>query len=617
VTWRDVTIVAFGLAAVAYGLLALSVWTNRQAVGAYQLIVMLLSVKVWCICYAVELSSHTLGVAQWWSGLKYIGIVLLPPALWSYVLEYTGRGRLSRRTFALLMIHPVVILTILAVQPWRWLLQAYTTPPVRMFDAPVPSAGSKFFWVHAAYVSALMLSAVFTLLARMAAIAPRYRRAGALLIVASLVPFVGNVLWNGGLVGDIPDPTPLLFLITAVVLVWGFFWMRGLDLTPIAQDMVVEQMAEGMLVLDVYGRVAEVNAAGAAIVGKPRGLMIGRYAVDLLPGLQPVLEKAEVETGDGRVEDELPLPPARDVAVSLTGVTDPMGRRIARLAVLRDVTERNRTERQVRELLDEQTHLSETLRQSLLPASLPEVPGLRLAARSVPSARGGGVGGDFYDVHPVGDAVNAFVLGDVSGKGVHAAVVTSMARYTVRTLSAQGWSPREVLQQLNRALQTPDDVERFCTVLYGQVTSRSQPSTDVTGDLVAGPGPGVRLVITLGGHPPPLLRRRDRSVRPIGVPGTALGLLPAVDVREVAVDLAAGDVLLAYTDGVTEARDGSEEFGEERLATVLSEVPAGLGPDAVDGRPGLADAVADAVLQAVSAFSPERDDVALLVLAAT
>jgi sigma-B regulation protein RsbU (phosphoserine phosphatase) len=188
-----------------------------------------------------------------------------------------------------------------------------------------------------------------------------------------------------------------------------------------------------------------------------------------------------------------------------------------------------------------------------------------------------------------------------------------MARYTVRTLSAQGWPPHEVLQQLNRALQTADDPERFCTVVYGQVhpPAVSDPSTDPAGS--------VRVVLALGGHPPPLLRRRDRSVHSVGRPGTVLGLLPVVEVHEVTVDLAAGDVLLAYTDGVTEARSGAELFGEQRLAEVLAGVDDNDFDPGADGHPPagqLADAVADAVLRAVEVFSSERDDVALLVVAA-
>jgi serine phosphatase RsbU (regulator of sigma subunit) len=247
------------------------------------------------------------------------------------------------------------------------------------------------------------------------------------------------------------------------------------------------------------------------------------------------------------------------------------------------------------------------------------------------------VSGDFYDVHPAGPGRSAFVLGDVSGKGVHAAIMTSMARYTARTLSAQGWRPRQVLEQLNEALLARDDPERFCTVVYGHVEQHLPPPD--------GPG-GVRLTLALGGHPPPLLRRRDRSVQPVGTPGTALGLIPAVEIHEVHLDLAAGDVLLAYTDGVTEARRGTQQFGDERLAVVLAKVGAppprqggapleeelrrgggvgvGVGVDlevrtGADGgaRAGreLAEEVAEGVLDAVTNYASSRDDVAVLVLA--
>jgi serine phosphatase RsbU (regulator of sigma subunit) len=671
VSWSAWLICALVAGGVGYLSLAGFVWANREGIGSRPLVLMLLAVKVWSLCYALELSSRSIEVAQWWSVLKYTGIVALPPALWSFVYAYTGRGRLSPRALRLMMIHPVVVMILLFLPllvphvPYALLLQEYGDPPDKLLGAPVPGAAPPLFWVHAAYVYGLMLSADFVLLARLTKIARPYRRQGTLLIAASLLPCFGNIGYNAGLFRDgLIDPTPFLFGVTAVVLVWGFFRLRLLDLTPVARGIVIEQMADGVMVLDVYGRIADVNAAAAAIVSHPRRGLVGRYAVEVVPGLGPLLEKADAEPRTGTVEDEVrlqparvqrsavrsisempgeerPVPvaegPARDIAASITWVTDQLKRPIARLVVLRDVSERNRTEHRLRELLDEQTRLSETLRQTLRPASLPHLPGLRLAARSVPSAREGGVGGDFYDVHPVGDGVSAFVLGDVSGKGVHAAVVTSMARYTVRTLSAQGWRPREVLQQLNRALQTADDPERFCTVVYGQVhTPASTARRSSAGEplLAQYPAPepemhapgGIRVVLTLGGHPPPLLRRRDRSVHPVGEAGTVLGLLPTVDVREVTVHLAAGDVLLAYTDGVTEARCGDEQFGEQRLADVLAgvehlEAEPGLencsSPDGTGPAAHLADRVADAVLRAVNVFSSERDDVALLVLAAT
>jgi serine phosphatase RsbU (regulator of sigma subunit) len=190
-------------------------------------------------------------------------------------------------------------------------------------------------------------------------------------------------------------------------------------------------------------------------------------------------------------------------------------------------------------------------------------------------------------------------------------VVTALARYAVGTLSAQGWSPRRVLERLNQTLRDPDDPERYATAVYGVLSARaarypeagaSSPEAGVPSPEAAGEG-GFTLDLALGGHPAPLLRRRDGTVAEVGRHGTALGLLPEVEIHEERVHLERGDVLVAYTDGVTEARHGAEFFGERRLI------------QAVLGAGSTADDVADAVLSAVRAFAPDQDDVALLVLA--
>ena len=619
--WPAALVALLLIGSTGYSGLAAYVWVRRSVVGSRPLVVMLLAVKVWTICYALELSCRTVEAARWWSALKYVGVVALPPALWSFVLQYTGRGRLRRGVLAALLVEPVLVLGALAIPDQRVKLQIYGDPPRHLLGAPVPDSGGPWFWVHAGYTYVLMLGAVFYLMVQLSRVAHAYRRQGMVLIAASLTPFVGNLLFNLGWLGaGTPDPTVVLFGLTAVVLVWGFFRLRLLDLVPVARGALLEQMSDGVLLLDAYGRVIDANPAGESMLAVPHGQLVGRSAADLLPGLSPVISVRGARnvpgTGGGLpaapAHREVRLPdtgpdaaiPGRDLSVTVTSVTDPAGRQTAQLLVLQDITDRKRTERRVRELLDEQTQVSQTFRQTLRPASLPEVPGLRLVARSIPAGRGGGVSGDFYDVHPAGAGRSAFVLGDVSGRGVQAAVVTSMARYTVRTLSSQGWSPREVLDQLNRAMLATDDLERFCTVVYGQVVAD---------------GPGVRLVLALGGHPQPLLRRRDATVEPVGEPGTALGLLATIDVHEVSVELASGDLLLAYTDGVTEARRQREQFGEERLAKVLADsggaVPAGGGPVGHQLAGELAADVADGVIAAVEAFAQERDDMALLVLA--
>ena len=582
-----------GLAA-GYLALAGYVWRLRAVAGARPLIVMILAVVVWTVFYGLELASTDQRWAFAWSGLKFIGIVALPPAWLTFVLQYTGRrGPLPRRLLALLLVEPAVVLGLLAVPQTAHLIHFYEQKPPTIFGSPIVSSGTLFDY-HAAYVYLMMAYAAGLLAWRLVRVARPYRRAAAAIVAASALPLLGNLLYNVALWRiPIPDPTPLLLGVTGVTLVWGFLRLRLFDVTSVARDAVVEQMADGLLVLDPYGRVVDANPAGSSLLRIAVADLVGRRLGDLVPSARHLVDGPS-GGGEGRVRmaGSEPWQPETDLSVRVNDVLDEAGRRTARVVVLRDITDRIRDERRLRELLDQQTELNTTLQQGLRPASLPAVPGLELAARSIPAARGGQLSGDFYDVHRAGEQRWAFVLGDVSGKGVHAAVVTSLARYTVRTLSAQPWPPRDVLRQLNQALRAgTEDPERFCTVAYGQVASR--------------PEGGVRLVLALGGHPQPLLRRADGSVTPVGRVGTVLGLLPQVEIHEALVELDPGDTLLIYTDGVTEARLGDELFGDQRLADALAEATGG------------ADETADAVLAAVQGFTVDRDDVTLLVLTAT
>ncbi|MDQ1294203.1 MAG: hypothetical protein QG608_2086 [Actinomycetota bacterium] len=628
-------VLGIGLALGAVGYLGLAhyVWRYRAAAGGRGLAGFLLGVFLWSTCQAIEVSCRTVASAEIWSGLKYVGIVMLAPGLWSFVTAYTGQsGALRRRTLLLMTIEPVIVLTMLALPQTRELIHYYQPADIQAGElprAPVAKSGS-LFWVHTFYSYGLLLSGIGLLVARLMRISGPYRRQARVITVACILPFIGNVIYNTrpDLTGKV-DTTPYLFPITAITLVWGFFRLRLLDLVPMARGAVLDQMLDGVLVLDVYDRVVDANPAGAALLGLRRADLVGREVQDLVPPAARLLAEHRpggTERGSTALRQSGSAL-AVDLEMSLSSLADNTGAQTGRLLVLRDVTESVAIQRRMRELLDEQIQLAETLQTSLRPGTLPTMPGVRLAARSVPAGQSSLVSGDFYDVHQAAGGEWAFVLGDVSGKGVHAAVLTSMARYTVRTLSAQGWSPREVLEQLNDALAQPREDERFCTVVYGRVTTprteapqRSEAPQKSEGEGAAdgdAEGEGLRIVLALGGHPQPLVRRKDGTVEAVGRPGTVLGLLSQVDVPQTVVRLRPGEVLLAFTDGVTEARRGGEQFGETRLSEVLAQAASGLL-----GTPGLAaaelvaEAVAERVLDAVRNFALERDDIAVLVLAA-
>lgn len=182
--------------------------------------------------------------------------------------------------------------------------------------------------------------------------------------------------------------------------------------------------------------------------------------------------------------------------------------------------------------------IAETLQEGLLPSRLPEIPGVETAVDFHAAGKGHLVGGDFYDLFEGGDGSWAVVVGDVVGTGATAAAATALARYTLRAAAVHEHSPSRILELLNEAIlgQAP---EQSCTAAYGR--------------LEPGPGGGARMTLSIGGHPLPLVLRAHGAVEPVGQPGSLLGVRPDPKLMDYTAQLAPGDALVFYTDGLTEA----------------------------------------------------------------
>ncbi|MEV6012929.1 SpoIIE family protein phosphatase [Streptomyces sp. NPDC051976] len=198
------------------------------------------------------------------------------------------------------------------------------------------------------------------------------------------------------------------------------------------------------------------------------------------------------------------------------------------------------------------------LQQSLVPSSLPAVPGLE-AAVYYHTASSDRLGGDFYDLFGVGEGRWAFFLGDVCGKGPQAASLTSLTRYTLRAAALHDPEPAAALATLNAVLHeryAADGDPRYCTVIFGVI----EPDAE-----------GGRATVRLasGGHPPALVVRADGSADYLPTPGGLLvGVVPDAPFTTAEATLAEGDALLLYTDGLTEARTGPTRaslFGDDAL----------------------------------------------------
>ncbi|MET9800986.1 SpoIIE family protein phosphatase [Streptomyces sp. NPDC006368] len=203
-----------------------------------------------------------------------------------------------------------------------------------------------------------------------------------------------------------------------------------------------------------------------------------------------------------------------------------------------------------------------TLQRSLLPPSLPEVPGLEAAAH-YHTASPDHLGGDFYDLFDLGGGRWGFFLGDVCGKGPEAAALTSLTRYSLRAAAMNDPNPQAVLRTLNTVLseQYAGGDPRYCTVIFGLL----EPGPPGTG--------GFDVTVASGGHPPSLVLRGDGSAAYLPTPGGVLiGILPTPNIAIARTHLGPGDTLVLYTDGLTEARTAAGRYGDEALLALAGEL---------------------------------------------
>ena len=230
------------------------------------------------------------------------------------------------------------------------------------------------------------------------------------------------------------------------------------------------------------------------------------------------------------------------------------------------------------------------IQQAFLPKDLPPIPGFDLAALNIPARE---VGGDFYDVFPIKDAKHALVMADVAGKGVPASLFMALSRTAVRIVSRWERSAQRVMDGSNTIFMEDSGSTSFVTVFYAILDGQERTLSYVN-----------------AGHNPPLLLHADGTFEELGPTGPVIGLVDDPGYEEGQVRLRKGDVLVMYTDGITEAINVREEmFSDERLREVVR-ASADLPASAMAG------AIRDAV-QAFCGDASQFDDMTILVLKVT
>ena len=237
---------------------------------------------------------------------------------------------------------------------------------------------------------------------------------------------------------------------------------------------------------------------------------------------------------------------------------------------------------------EEELNLARQIQRRSLLSELPPMPRTEVHAIYIPSKI---VGGDFYDVVPTGDGSYLVAIADVSGKGVPAALLSSMLQAALRTQAGSVKSVSQILRNINGLVYRTSSLYQFATFFLARIDGQS-----------------LHMRFCNAGHNWPVVVRRGGGRQFLERGGTILGILENLELEEGSVRLAPGDVLVLYTDGISEAANASNElFGDPRLCDFVSELPAGMAAKDV------AERVLDRLHEFLGDVEPQ-DDITLLVL---
>lgn len=277
-------------------------------------------------------------------------------------------------------------------------------------------------------------------------------------------------------------------------------------------------------------------------------------------------------------------------------ITDDNGTIVAGILLIDDITTRRAAEIELEASRHRAAELAMSLQKSLLPSKFPTVEFASFGSEFSPAGEGLEVGGDFYDVFEQRDGDLVAVIGDVMGKGVEAAAVTSLVRHVIRTTALRSRRVSTLLQMLNEALCKEEGNTPFATVAAALFVPDEVTRT-------------VEMTVSLAGHAQPLIVRSGGTVHRVGRPGTLVGVMEEIEVGEDRTTLAAGDSVVFFTDGVTEARNSKGAFfGEEGLIETLGFLEEAQRKDP--------QAIASAVVERVRHFGSgdSADDIAVMVV---
>jgi PAS domain S-box-containing protein len=345
---------------------AFYVWRHRRASAGASLAVVLAAAGWWGLAYALELAATNLSTKLLWGDAKWLGICLLPPAWFAFIMRYTHRDRwVNRPVMVALAVPPVAVIVLLA-NPATHDLVRYYPPSAAADPAEAIAQVGPLFWPFLVYADLVVWGCTALFVWTLVRLSRLYWRQSLLLIVTLVLPILANLLHNLNVrpFGQV-ELTPFLLVLTGAVLVWGIFRFRLLDLAPIARSRIFQLMQDAVVVLDPYGRVVDANLAAERLLGQPVGQLVGQPLAQLVPGWAAALSHGHVASTSSDTSREEAIIAGRAYELTVSALPDRQGQPTGDLLIARDVSERRQAERDLRDSLAREQAVTERLSAAL------------------------------------------------------------------------------------------------------------------------------------------------------------------------------------------------------------------------------------------------------------
>ncbi len=331
------------------------VWRRRTATGAKAMTTYMVAIACWSASYAL-FWANVYPSRAFWLNVTYFGAVTVTPAFFIFTVQYTHREKwLTRAVYALLLTMAALTFIMLWTDSWHGLFFAGKRSPTdsTFYD------GGPWFWINLLYSYSLFLFGIALLIRSFLSAHGLYRRQIGLILAAALIPWFANVISLIKL-NPLPalDLTPLAFLLTGLIIAFVLLNYLFLDVVPVARDKLIENMKDGILVLDQQNRIVDANPALFTLLGSKTSSIFGQSVEQLLadwPHLQAV-------SGENPLGQEIRLGdnPAKYLNMRLISLKDRQEKEQGKLIILQDVTARKQLEAEREELI---TTLQTTLGQ--------------------------------------------------------------------------------------------------------------------------------------------------------------------------------------------------------------------------------------------------------------